>query len=280
MAIAAVNVELVKHHGLGNDFLIALDPEVELGAESAQAWCDRHTGFGADGLLVAHRVTDPIGGNAGADHWSMVLWNADGGRAEISGNGLRCLGQAISMHRMGSENKAEVFDIVVNTDAGIRSLAVWPVEGLTWQVKASMGPGGSGPAIATGWSEVGLAPDHQLAVDLGNPHLVAFFSDLDGIDIAEIGPIIEAEFSTGMNVHCVRVTGPGSMDLVVWERGVGVTQACGSGACAAAWAGHRLDLVGNEIAVTMPGGSATVDLSGDDIYLTGPSTCIGKVLVG
>ncbi len=270
--LANTEVALVKHHGLGNDFLIALAPESEPGTREAQAWCDRHTGFGADGLIVAR----PVDGSP--DTWSMVLWNADGGRAEISGNGLRCLGQAISMHQMKVGETSD-FSLTVTTDAGVRTLKVWPDSGRTWMVKASMGPALQGPHGATGWNAVGLAPEHQVAVDLGNPHLVAFFPDLADIDIANVGPKIESEFADGMNVHCVQVTGSDAMDLIVWERGVGVTRACGSGACAAAWAAHDLGQAGPEITVTMPGGSATVDVAGDDIYLTGPSTYIGKVLV-
>ncbi len=276
MTVTASDVELVKHHGLGNDFLIALAPDRPLGADEARSWCDRHTGFGADGLLVS----EPVGGDVTSTKWSMVLWNADGGRAEISGNGLRCLGHAISMRQVAADVTAGEFNLTVDTDAGSRTLRVQPTDGPTWNVKASMGLGRSGPAIARGWEQTGHSPEHQMAVDIGNPHLVAFFPTLDGIDISTVGPRIEAEFPGGMNVHCVQVTGPHSLDLIVWERGVGVTQACGSGACAAAWAAHRLNLADTEIAVTMPGGSATVELSDDDIHLIGPSTYIGRVLVG
>lgn len=272
-------LQLTKHHGLGNDFLVALNPGRPLGPEYARALCDRHTGIGADGLLVSELI-------GGSDHWSMTLWNADGSRAEISGNGLRCLGQAIVMGTpdlIGSEpvvDQPEQIELLISTDAGQRRLSVTPDVDPTWLVTAGMGKARPGQGPSSGWSATAVDPNDQVSVDIGNPHLVAVVDEIRSIDMAEVGPIIESEFASGMNVHCIEVVAADAINLVVWERGVGITQACGSGACAAAWAARQLGLVGDKIAVTMPGGSATVELEGDDIDLTGPATYIGRVLVG
>lgn len=265
-------VVLTKHHGLGNDFLIALEPPRALGSAEAQAWCNRHTGMGADGLLVATPLDEA---DRASTRWSMTLWNADGSRAEISGNGLRCLGQAIAMGSPASGPDAVGLEIV--TDAGERALTVEPGNSPTWTVSAAMGTARNGEALATGWHKTAVTPHHQATVDMGNPHLVAVVDSVADIDMARVGPIIESEYQAGMNVHCIEVVDRGAISLVVWERGAGITQACGSGACAAAWAARQLNLVDDKIAVTMPGGSATVCLQGDDIELVGPATYIGKV---
>lgn len=267
-------VALTKHHGLGNDFLVALEPIRDLTSADAKEWCDRHTGIGADGLIQARRV-------AGGDdtRWSMMLWNADGGRAEISGNGIRCLGQAIG--RLTANDGEQ--RIMLLTDAGERTLTLHPRPGDTWSVRAGMGVASPGPDISGSWPRVGVDVTAQQGVDIGNPHLVAVVDDdtvFAAADMGRIGPIIEADYPGGINVHLVRIVDRNRIDLKVWERGVGVTQACGSGACAAAWAAHRMGLVETKITVTMPGGSATVELIGSDVFLTGPATYIGSIVLG
>jgi diaminopimelate epimerase len=263
---------LTKHHGLGNDFLVALDPPSDPGSGEARRWCHRRTGIGADGLILAR----PVEGRS--DQWAMVLWNADGGRAEISGNGIRCLAQAIGLH-LGQTSPAT---LTINTDAGPRLVHVGAMNGDTWQVRAGMGAAKAGPEPSPAWAEAGMAPLHQRGVDVGNPHIVALLDDaqaFEQVDMEAVGPIIEAGYPAGINVHVVHVKSPEQLGLKVWERGVGVTQACGSGACAAAWAAHTVGLGGRIITVTMPGGSATVELSGSEVFLTGPATYVGSIVL-
>jgi diaminopimelate epimerase len=227
-------MHLRKYHGLGNDFLILVDPDAKqpVDGELARAVCDRHRGVGADGLI---RVT--------ADPLSMELFNADGSRAETSGNGLRCV--ALAVVDAGLEPGPEMS---VLTDAGWRDLVVHD-DGL---VSADMGA-----AVIDGRD-----------VDLGNPHEVVFVEQLTVVS----GP------REGVNVEYVSF-GPGDDELSmrVFERGVGETQACGSGACAAAAVAHAESRVGERVTVHQAGGDVTVDLRGPTIVLTGPAAFICEV---
>lgn len=282
--IGASSLLLTKHHGLGNDFLIALAPAWLPSSDQARRWCQRRTGIGADGLIVAQ----PIDGSR--SQWTMMLWNADGSRAEISGNGLRCLGQAIvqQMNEPGvpgglaAPGSPEPVPLIIETDAGRRNIEVHQAPGTTWQVRASMGRARSGQLADGDWNKAGVPVIAHRSVDVGNPHLVGFVAtaeEFDAVDMDAVGPQIEAGRPLGVNVHVAHITDDDHLALKVWERGVGVTQACGSGACAAAWAARSLGMA-ERITVTMPGGSATVELDGDEVLLTGPAGYIGSVILG
>jgi diaminopimelate epimerase len=245
-------IRLEKYHGLGNDFLVLLDlggrRPVEPG--EVRALCDRHRGVGADGLI---RVT-PGPGRADC---AMELYNADGGRAEMSGNGIRCL--AMAMVDAGLSGPR----ILVSTDAGERLVTV----------------------DDDGWASVDMgmakidAKDGRVAfVDMGNPHTVVELEedeDLDRLNVAA-----RAAVYGGRNVEFV-VIGPGQdhLRLRVWERGVGETLACGTGACASAAAAFVWGKVGPTVTVTQPGGNATVRLESDTIVLSGPADHIATVEV-
>lgn len=271
-------ITLTKHHGLGNDFLIAVDPPRPLTGTDAVAWCDRRQGIGADGLIQAEPLGDP-------HRWRMSLFNSDGGRAEISGNGLRCLAQALADHL--GHHRASDLPLSIETDAGTRDaiVAARPAgAGTTDRVTVAMGKAVEGPAPSTRFAEIGVEVTTQRGVDLGNPHLVGFVDDLDGLDMATIGPVVEADHPGGLNVHLVRVAGRSRLEMLIWERGAGVTMACGSGACAAAWTATRAGLVQADtesgdggIEVIMPGGSARVRVVDDEVVLTGPAVRVGEV---
>lgn len=262
---------LTKHHGLGNDFLITVDPPAELGADHALRWCDRRRGIGADGLIALRGRGD------GPCSWSMVLWNGDGSRAELSGNGLRCVGQALAL-RDGARRGSTTYRI--HTDAGERIVEVHASPGTdTDQVTVDMGRPGPGPAVWSRWGELGVAVQAQAGVDIGNPHLVTLVNDPGSIDLTTVGPVVEADYPEGLNVEFISIESRSQIALRVWERGAGVTEACGSGACAAVWAAHTWNLVDARTEVVMPGGSAVVDVDGDRVSLTGPATFVGLVEV-
>ncbi len=243
---------LSKLHGLGNDFLVAVDPDgvAPIDPTMAKSLCDRHTGIGADGLLHVDRDL------------RMTLYNADGSRAEMSGNGIRCLAHALGRSQ-GVTNA--VYDIV--TDAGVRRVELEP-----------------GPDVNTAWARVdmgalrqvpvtgaGLGAEAVMGVDVGNPHLVARFGDEKGVDAA-----IGRSDQPDRNVEFVAVVAPDRLFMRVIERGVGETLACGTGATAAAWAAYRWGLVGEHVTVVMPGGEAIVELS-RPVRLSGPSVFIADL---
>ena len=262
-------MQLTKHHGLGNDFLVLVDLELgtPLDSDLARALCDRRRGVGADGLIR-------VGPAAGQADVTMVLRNADGTRAEMSGNGIRCLGQAVARSR-----GLDTLDLVVATDAGLRGLEVrpGPHPDTAW-VGVDMGPARPGPAVSP---LAGVIDATKVAtVDMGNPHLVLLVDDPADTDLAVLGPASQAGYPEGINVEVVAATPgqPDSLDLRVWERGVGLTQACGTGACAAASAAHDWGVVGERVRVRMPGGQVEVAL-GASITLSGPATFVALVEV-
>lgn len=255
--------DLHKLHALGNDFLVWFQPEVPDDApETARAWCDRTTGIGADGLVIA--IDDRVAP-------TFVLFNADGGRAEISGNGLRCF-----IHAVAARRGIDELDTVVVTDAGDRAASI--AGALDRQATATVGMGAPKPGPSLDGIDIGSHIDYRRVdtVDVGNPHVVVQVADLSGHDIAEVGPALEQYFlPTGINVHLVQPTERGLV-MKIWERGVGVTEACGSGACAAAAIASLERPEQETFVVEMPGGEATVGI-GNELSLSGPSTYIAAI---
>jgi diaminopimelate epimerase len=258
-------LRLTKHHGLGNDFLVLLEPLPGLDAAAlARRLCERHRGIGADGLIIAHP------GTGGADV-TMELRNADGTRAEMSGNGIRCLAQAV--WDAGLSHRPD--ELLVATDVGTRKVRL---------VDAAR-PGFVRAAVDMGPVKVVHdAPQYALGsvesaafVDAGNPHLVLLDPALDDVDVATAGAAIEASFAGGVNVEWVWPgPGPGELTLRVWERGVGETEACGTGSCAAAAASVAWARTGPRVVVHNPGGDVLVELA-DTAVLTGPAARIASV---
>lgn len=262
----ALTITATKHHGLGNDFLIVVEPGRVLTADDARLWCDRRRGIGADGLISA---TPNVDGS-----WQMILWNSDGSRPEVSGNGLRCLGQALAAH-------IETFEPVtlrVVTDGGVRTLDVEPAHPVA-RVRVDMGPATEAGETSNRWSEAGVNIEHQIAIEIGNPHVVALVADASVHDVTVVGPVVEADYPKGVNVHLIDVVDRSTIRLFVWERGAGYTEACGSGACAAGWAAHQWGLVDATVDVVMPGGSARIEVADDTVLLTGPAEFVGAVVL-
>ena len=272
---------LSKHHGLGNDFLVALDARNEralpVDGELARHLCDRRRGVGADGLIHGAEP-DADQRRAGIDV-VMHLFNSDGSRAEISGNGIRCLGQAVTLARGDVEGAV----VEVLTDAGRRRLEIGPANAATCEVSVAMGTAAAGPHVPEPLAE--SLPERFGTADLGNPHLVLLVDDPALVDLATEGAWLEQQFPDGVNVEYVRVTAatgssPAAIDLRVWERGAGITEACGSGACAAAFVARGWGLVDDHVRVHMPGGDAEVRLGPDDeVTLIGPSVYVADVVV-
>jgi len=190
---------LTKHHGLGNDFLVLLgtaEDVAAVGPDHARRWCDRRRGVGADGLLIG--TIDPPRGDLG-----MVLFNADGSRAEMSGNGIRCLAQAEAERRGVAE-----IDLVVVTDDGDRSVQVRPgPDPATVEAAVAMGPARPGPAAdaevdrrhdaTVAPAALAAEPKEAVTLDLGNPHLVLLVDDPGQVDVGLAGPRWEAAYRDG-----------------------------------------------------------------------------------
>ncbi|GIU85452.1 MAG: diaminopimelate epimerase [Acidimicrobiales bacterium] len=263
-------MRLTKHHGLGNDFLVALESvngPLHVGPATARLLCDRHRGIGADGLVMGRSSTEAV--------VAMELLNADGSRAEISGNGLRCLVHAVARANGWGEG-----EMLVQTDAGPRHAVFRPGDRSdTLVVDCEMG-------VAT-VEEVEVpaqaGASRAWRVDVGNPHLVLLVDDLSDISPSEEGAALQRLLAGGVNVEWV-VPAKDGVDLVVYERGVGPTLACGSGAVAAVaalWRGGAFSPKRSTgpISVRMPGGRARVSVDADSgmLTLSGPSVFVGTV---
>lgn len=279
-AVAATTLMLTKYHGLGNDFLVLVDPErsAPYDAATVAAVCDRHRGIGADGVL---RLSLP---RAGGDV-AMELRNADGSEAETSGNGLRCAILAAAHAGMLPPGAFAGAAVAVETKAG-------PALGRLLRSGSADGPGSAGPvaevSVAMGEAVVEVVDPspvvecRALHVDVGNPHLVLLADVAVDLDLAAVGPMLEGSRPGGINVEVVRLRGC-ELDLVVWERGAGLTLACGTGSCAAAAAARAQGRAGDRVVVHNPGGDLAVELSGPrhrpSVTLVGPACRIGEVRV-
>jgi diaminopimelate epimerase len=266
------SISLSKLHATGNDFLVYRSPTL-LAPALVAALCDRNRGIGADGLLT-------LGAGRNGGDASMTLQNADGGEAEMSGNGLRCLAFVAAQEHAGDT-------LVVDTAAGGRVVALErDAGGGVVAADVDMGPVTFDPAA------IGLtAPSaqdleatfhgvtyHGDAAGMGNPHLVLFVDDPDTARVTQHGPRLEHDerFPQRTNVEFVVVEARDRIRMRVWERGVGETLSCGTGACAAAAVAHRRGLVDDDVTVVVPGGELRVGI-GDTITLGGPVTHVFDV---
>jgi diaminopimelate epimerase len=259
-------LNLTKHHGLGNDFLVLLDPEAltEVTAAMATALCDRRVGIGADGLLHVRK------GGDGAD-LELTVWNADGSVAETSGNGLRCMAQAAVDGGIASQ------EMLVRTGGAIRHLRVAPesAPGVR-QVDAGMG------SVDLGAEETGLLEElgssRARRADTGNPHVVWQVDEQPSLRWLEVA---SRDMPGGpVNAEAITVVAPDHLRMWVWERGAGETRACGSGSVASAAVARSWGLVGDTVRVTNPGGDLIVQLGpNNEATLTGPAKFIGRIEV-
>ncbi|MEL7206850.1 MAG: diaminopimelate epimerase [Actinomycetota bacterium] len=257
-------MQLSKHQALGNDFLVLVDRQRDRSdlADVARAACDRRTGIGADGLLTLSDGVD------GADV-TMSLHNADGGRAEMSGNGISCLVQAAVVGGLAAGP-----EVTVSTDAGLRTVRIEPTEAPHGHlVTVDMGEVTAGDEAAD-WLRPGV--EAARFADAGNPHLVLHVPDpSSGPDLDALGVEANATVAGGVNVELITATDTG-IRLDVYERGVGRTQACGTGASAAAVVAAAWGLVDAEVAVDMPGGTAQLTV-GERVEMTVPVTAVARV---
>lgn len=245
-----------KYEGLGNDFLVVdAASERELGPEQARRLCDRHYGVGGDGVLLSAPPITP-----GA-HGRMIVLNSDGSRPEGCGNGLRCV--ALSLARKLGQARVE---LVIDTDAGPRTALV-ESRGAAAEVTVSMGK-----ASAEGELRA-VHRGEELTfrrISMGNPHAIVFDVPCTEAELDELGPRVSGSLPSGTNVEFVRATGPRAFDVLVWERGVGRTLACGTGAAAVAALACLSGRAPFEAPITLrlPGGTLELTVSQSELAVT------------
>jgi diaminopimelate epimerase len=251
-----------KWEGLGNDFIVielGQDSPSLLPVEHTRALCDRHHGIGADGILLV---------TVGGDKPRMTVLNADGSRPEMCGNGLRCVAAVEAEKR-----NAEELTLVIATDAGDKRCVVERKGEDHYEVTVDMGHAKQGPNLEV---DVRGARHEFTTVDVGNPHAITF-APYEAADIDVVGPTVEKALEGGTNVEfCRKVKGDARprIEVTVWERGVGRTLACGTGACAVAAAACEAGMApfGEAIEVVLPGGPLEVTVGEDrSLRMKGPA---------
>ncbi len=270
-------LSFVKYHGLGNDFILVDNrhaPDPIITPEQAEKLCDRHFGIGADGVIFA------LPGQNGTD-FTMRIYNSDGSEPEMCGNGIRCMARFLA--DLEGENAKSVYTI--HTLAGL----ITPKLEADGQITVDMGKPRLIPAeiptTLTGGGETVVAQSMEVAgqtwtvtcVSMGNPHCMTFVEDVAAIDLEKIGPLFEtnAVFPAKTNVEFVEVVNSGYLKMRVWERGAGITLACGTGACATLVAAVLNGKSDRTATIELPGGPLKIEWAADDrIFMTGPAQLV------
>lgn len=256
----------IKMHGLGNDFVIldARSHALALTPEQVVAISDRNTGIGCDQLIVIEAARNRV-----SDAW-MTIYNPDGSQSGACGNATRCVAWLL-MEGSGTDK------VVIETVAGLLDAERrGPL-----LVAVDMGP------ARLDWRDIPLASavdtlhlpvsagqlNDPVGVSMGNPHAVFFVDDVDAVELSALGPVLEhhPHFPERANIEIAQVLGPGRIRMRVWERGAGITRACGSGACAVAVAAARRGLTGRTAEVQLDGGTLSIEwLPDNHVLMTGP----------
>ncbi len=272
-------MKFTKMHGLGNDYVYVncLKEKLKNPSAVARFVSDRHFGIGSDGLIL-------INPSQRAD-FEMEMYNADGSRGEMCGNGIRCVAKYV--YDYGLTDKTH---ISVETLAGIKNLDLTLEDGKAVLIKVDMGKpeleAGKIPVVTKHLSEkvIDMPIDvdgigyRMTCISMGNPHAVVFVEDVKGLEIEKIGPGFEnhESFPRRINTEFVRVCDRKTVEMRVWERGSGETMACGTGACAAAAACILNGLTENEVTVKLLGGDLLIkwDREANKMYMTGPALVV------
>ncbi len=270
-----MKIHFTKMHGAGNDYIYVYTPDNPIASpeQTSIEWSKFHFGIGSDGLIL-------IGKSDKAD-FTMRIFNNDGSEAMMCGNGIRCVGKFVYDHHLTDKE-----EITVDTLSGIKILKLHVKDGKVNSATVDMGEpllenkkqlatetGGmiAGEIEAEGQKFIGTY------VCMGNPHFVIFVPDVMQIPLTEIGPKLEHHslFPERCNIEFAQVREDGSIRMRVWERGSGITMACGTGACATAVAAALNKKAGRSSDIEMDGGMLHIDWSDDNhIFMTGPATTV------
>ena len=254
-----MTLRFTKMHGLGNDFVLidARGAAVAMDAGRAAAIADRRTGVGCDQLILLSDHPDP-------GCIAMRIFNADGSEVAACGNATRCipvfLGQDVVVVTAAGRLDARLSDGGAVVDMGVPDFA-WDAVPLAYAMDST--------ALPVGWDML----EQPVAVSVGNPHLVFFVPDIDAVPLGLIGPTIETDplFPERINVNIATVLARNHLRMRTWERGAGLTRACGTGACATFAAGRRRGLLDGSVRIDLPGGTLTLADAGGQLRMTGPA---------
>ncbi len=291
-------MKFTKMHGIGNDYVYvdAINQNIQDPEKLAVTIADRHFGVGGDGLIMICPPTKEAR-SLGA-HVRMRMFNADGSEAEMCGNGVRCVAKYAWDYQLARANPMRV-----ETGCGVLTLDLWMQHGKVNQVTVNMGQPILEPAripvMITGqerivnhpafgllglekstagadWIKAAGLEDHMTCVSMGNPHVILYCRHVDKIPLEIIGPMIERNplFPRRVNAHFVQVHTPDEVSMRSWERGSGITLACGTGAAAVAVAGVLTKKSNRIVLTNLPGGRLALKWSqaDDAVYMTGPAT--------
>ncbi len=271
-----MTLPFTKMQGIGNDFVM-LDtiatplPEVDLRA-LARRTNDRRLGIGGDGLILVERGEN--------EPFRMRMFNPDGSESEMCGNGIRCFAKLLKDHGHLEDSVARV-----ETGAGVLLLGLMS----DGQVRVDMGIAeldpakiGMAPGVSTSlggapFKDAPIGGYRGTAVSMGNPHVVIFTDDVAIVELERIGPELETSpfFPARVNVHFAQVLGRGELRMRTWERGAGITLACGTGACATAVAAYETGRTGRDVLMHLPGGDLRIEIAEDRrVHMTGPAETV------
>jgi len=254
-------MRVVKAHAFGNDFLLVEESEIADGIDRpalARELCERHRGLGADGLIVS--------AVAAGTCVRMDLLNADGSYSEVSGNGVRCLAAWIAKRRGLRAGES----VAVETDAGVKTLELLAIDGRRYTFRAAMG---QPEDVQRRTIDVDGVPIDAVTLRVGNPQCVVL-GEVTALTDERLHHVaaklaVHPIFPAGSNVELATVEAPDRVRILIWERGVGPTEASGTGACASAVAAMRYGGAARDVQVVSPGGSQRVEWTGDGLFLTG-----------
>ena len=257
-------IPFTKMHGCGNDYIYinVSQHRIDNPSEAAIRWSDRHKGIGSDGLVLIDKATTPE-----AD-FSMRIFNADGSEAMMCGNASRCIGKYL--YERGLTNETA---IRLQTLSGVKTLELQVVDGCVKSVTVDMGePMLKDDNLFVASRDMGVGT----FVSMGNPHYVIFTDDVD--QVGETGRALEYHpaFPQRCNIEFARIESDGTIRTRVWERGSGITQACGTGACATAVAACLTGKAGRKSAIAMDGGTLSIEWceTNNRVYMTGPAAFV------
>ena len=261
-------VPFLKMHGLGNDFVV-LDfrrGAIPLGAGAARRLADRRTGIGCDQVILLEPPRHP------AAQVLMRIRNADGGESEACGNATRCVADLLYRETRNSRVRIETAAGLLEAEAltdGLFAVDMGPARTAWHEIPLSR-------AMDTGRVDLTLGPlTEAVCTSIGNPHATFFVDDLDTVDLNALGPVLEHHplFPERANIGIAEIGDRRSIRVRVWERGAGITRACGTGACAALVAAHRRGLTERRAEVELDGGSLDIAWREDGhVIMTGPAT--------